>query len=169
VAEVLVIEMGGEPVFIPEESRPLYHAALTLAADHVIALVAEAAALLEKAAAGQQPSQPAGGGQAEGAHLDAALPVVGQQGGVPPGRLLRPLLAAALDNATRLGDLALTGPAARGDRTSIEADVAALLDASPGAAKAYLALARLTASRALAAGQLRTADAERLLDILGDA
>jgi len=142
VAEVLVIEMGGEPVFIPEESRPLYHAALTLAADHLIALVAEAAALLEKA---------------------------GQPGGVPPARLLRPLLAAALDNATRLGDLALTGPAARGDAMSITADVAALVDASPGAARAYLALARLSAGRALAAGLLRTADAERLLDILGDA
>ena len=142
VAEVLVIEMGGEPVFIPEESRPLYHAALTLAADHLIALVAEASALLEKA---------------------------GQPEGVPPGRLLRPLLAAALDNATRLGDLALTGPAARGDADSITSDVAALVDASPGAARAYLALARLSAGRALAAGQLRPADAERLLDILGDA
>ena len=169
VAEVLVIEMGGEPVFIPEESRPLYHAALTLAADHLIALVTEAAALLEKAAAWQPPSEPSASGQREVAHPDAALAQAGQPGGVPPGRLLRPLLAAALDNATRLGDLALTGPAARGDADSITADVAALVDASPGAAKAYLALARLSAGRALAAGQLRAADARRLLDILGDA
>jgi predicted short-subunit dehydrogenase-like oxidoreductase (DUF2520 family) len=169
VAEVLVIEMGGEPVFIQEESRPLYHAALTLAADHLIALVAEAAALLEKAASGRSPGEPAASGQFEAAQADVALPQAGQSGGVPPGRLLRPLLAAALDNATRLGDLALTGPAARGDAVSIAADVAALVDASPGAAKAYLALARLSAGRALAAGQLRAADAERLLDILGDA
>jgi len=154
VAEVLVIEMGGEPVFITEESRPLYHAALTLAADHLITLVAEAAALLERAAADQPPVEPLASGQ---------------PGSVPPGRLLRPLLAAALDNATRLGDLALTGPAARGDATSIAADVAALTDASPAAARAYLALARLSASRALAAGRLRAADAGRLLDILGDA
>lgn len=169
VAEVLVIEMGGEPVFIPEESRPLYHAALTLAADHLVALVAEAAALLEKAASGRSPGEPAVSGQPEAAHADVGLPLAGQSGGVPPGRLLRPLLAAALDNATRLGDLALTGPAARGDAESIAADVAALADASPGAAKAYLALARLSAGRALAAGQLRAADAGRLLDILGDA
>jgi predicted short-subunit dehydrogenase-like oxidoreductase (DUF2520 family) len=168
VAEVLVIEMGGEPVFIPEESRPLYHAALTLAADHLIALVAEATALLDRAAAGPQPGEPGGRGGREGGQLDAAPPVAGQLGGVPPGRLLRPLLAAALDNATRLGDRALTGPAARGDADTITADVAALVAASPGAAKAYLALARLSAGRALAAGQLRTADAERLLDILGD-
>ena len=169
VAEVLVIEMGGEPVFIPEESRPLYHAALTLAADHVIALVAEAAALLEKAAAGPQPSEATASGQPAGAFSDLGLSPVAQPESVPPGRLLRPLLAAALDNATRLGDLALTGPAARGDAMSIAADLAALADASPGAAKAYLALARLSAGRALAAGQLRAADAGPLLDILGDA
>jgi predicted short-subunit dehydrogenase-like oxidoreductase (DUF2520 family) len=169
VAEVLVIEMGGEPVFISEESRPLYHAALTLASDHLITLVAEAAALLGKAAAGQSPDDPEASDQQRAAGYSAALPLAGQAEGVPPGRLLRPLLAAALDNATRLGDLALTGPAARGDAEAITADVAALSQASPGAAKAYLALARLAAGRALAAGQLRAADAERLLDILGDA
>ena len=40
--------------------------------------------------------------------------------------------------------------------------------AEPSALKAYLALARLTADRALAAGQLSPNDAERLLDVLGD-
>lgn len=138
VAEVLVIEMGGEPVFIPEESRPLYHAALAFAANHLVALVAEAKDLLGMA-------------------------------GVPqPGRMLGPLLGAALDNAVRLGDAGLTGPVARGDDGSVAAHVAALSAASPGAVKAYLALARLTAGRALAAGMLRPADAERLLDVLGE-
>jgi len=46
--------------------------------------------------------------------------------------------------------------------------VAAIQAAEPGALKAYLALARLTADRALAAGLLRPNDAERLLDVLGD-
>ena len=142
VAEVLVIEMGGDPVTIPEENRPLYHAALALASSHLVALVAEAATLLGQATGGQPT--------------------------VPPGRMLRPLLAAALDNAVRLGDAGLSGPAARGDADGIAADVAALADASPGAVRAYLALARLTAGRALASGQLRPADAERLLDVLGD-
>ena len=35
------------------------------------------------------------------------------------------------------------------------------------AVAAYVAMARLTADRALAAGILRPADAERLLDVLG--
>ena len=138
VAEVLVIEMGGEPVFIPEESRALYHAALAFASGHLVALVAEAADLLARAGAEQ------------------------------PGRMLGPLLGATLDNAVRLGDASLSGPAASGDDGSVAAHVAVLSEASPGALKAYLALARLTADRALAAGTLRPADAERLLDVLGD-
>jgi hypothetical protein len=38
---------------------------------------------------------------------------------------------------------------------------------TPGAVAAYVAMARLTADRALAAGILRPSDAERLLDVLG--
>src|SRR5580704_3538203 len=37
-AEALVIEMGGEPVFVPEEHRDLYHASLAGAANHLITL-----------------------------------------------------------------------------------------------------------------------------------
>jgi predicted short-subunit dehydrogenase-like oxidoreductase (DUF2520 family) len=138
VAEVLVIEMGGEPVFIGEESRPLLAAALALASGHLAAITAEAASLLDKAGAQQ------------------------------PGRMLGPLLAAALDNAVRLGDTGLTGPAANGDASTAAAHLATLADASPGARTAYLVLAKLTVNRALAAGTLRTADAKRLLDVLGD-
>src|SRR5579863_2826282 len=84
-AEALVIEMGGEPVFIREEDRALYHAALASAANHLVALVAEAADLLTAV------------------------------GAANPGRMLGPLLSASLDNALRLGDAGLTGPVARGD------------------------------------------------------
>jgi predicted short-subunit dehydrogenase-like oxidoreductase (DUF2520 family) len=137
-AEALVIEMGGEPVFIAEENRSLYHAALAFAANHLVTLVAEAATLLRDAGA------------------DA------------PNRMLGPLLGAALDNALRFGDAGLTGPVARGDDGTVAAHVAAIAAAEPGALPAYLALARLTADRALAAGMLSASDAERLLDVLGD-
>ena len=137
-AEALVIEMGGEPVFIAEENRHLYHAALAFAANYLVTLVAEAADLLRKAGAGN------------------------------PDRMLGPLLGAALDNALRFGDAVLTGPVARGDDGTVAAHVAAIQAAEPGALKAYLALARLTADRALAAGLLQPKDAERLLDVLGD-
>jgi predicted short-subunit dehydrogenase-like oxidoreductase (DUF2520 family) len=139
-AEALVIEMGGEPVFIAEEHRDLYHAALAGAANHLITLVAQAEDLLRAA-------------------------------GVPdPARLLGPLLSAALDNALRFGDAGLTGPVARGDADTVAAHLAALdaePSASPAAVAAYIAMARLTADRALATGLLKPADAERLLGVLG--
>jgi predicted short-subunit dehydrogenase-like oxidoreductase (DUF2520 family) len=139
-AEALVIEMGGEPVFIAEEKRDLYHAALAGAANHLITLVAQATDLLKTA------------------------------GVTDPARLLSPLLFAALDNALRFGDAGLTGPVARGDAQTVAAHVSALEaapSASPAAVAAYIAMARLTADRALAAGLLKPADAERLLDVLG--
>jgi predicted short-subunit dehydrogenase-like oxidoreductase (DUF2520 family) len=139
-AEALVIEMGGEPVFISEQNRNLYHAALAGAANHLITLVAQAADLLRAA------------GVAE------------------PARLLGPLLFASLDNALRFGDAGLTGPVARGDAETVAAHVAALESepsASAAAVAGYIAMARLTADRALAAGLLKPADAERLLDVLG--
>ena len=139
VAEALVVEMGGEPVFIAEENRDLYHAALASGANHLVTLVVQSADLLRAA------------GVAE------------------PGRMLGPLLSAALDNALRLGDAALTGPVARGDAETVAAHIGALRDTAPEALPAYLALARLTADRALSAGTLNASDAQRLLGVLGGA
>jgi predicted short-subunit dehydrogenase-like oxidoreductase (DUF2520 family) len=86
-----------------------------------------------------------------------------------PARLLGPLLGAALDNSLRSGDAALTGPVARGDAGTVAGHVHAIAEQSPQAAAAYVAMARLTADRAMAAGRLNPADAERLLDALGGA
>jgi hypothetical protein len=48
----------------------------------------------------------------------------------------------------------------------VAAHVRALRAEAPEALPAYLALARLTASRALASGMLTAPDARRLLDVL---
>ncbi len=45
-AEALVIEMGGEPEWIAESARPLYHAALAIGANHLVTLVAQSMDLL---------------------------------------------------------------------------------------------------------------------------
>ncbi len=137
VAEVLVMEMGGEPVFIDDARRELYHAALASSANHLVTLVNQATDLLRQAGVEQ------------------------------PARMLSPLLYAALDNALRLGDDALTGPVARGDADTVASHIAALRQAAPEALPAYLALARLTADRALASGTLAAPDAQRLLAVLG--
>src|SRR4029453_74779 len=52
VAETLGLEMGGEPFFVAEEDRRLYHAALVTGANHLVTLVAEAADLLRSAGGG---------------------------------------------------------------------------------------------------------------------
>ncbi len=46
--------------------------------------------------------------------------------------MLGPLLGAALDNALRSGDAALTGPVARGDAGTVAAHVAELRKHAPG-------------------------------------
>ncbi|MEU8435309.1 DUF2520 domain-containing protein [Streptomyces sp. NPDC029216] len=137
-AEALVIEMGGEPEWIAEESRPLYHAALALGANHLVTLVAQAMELLRTA------------------------------GVEHPDRMLGPLLGAALDNALRSGDAALTGPVARGDAGTVAAHVSELRKHAPGTVAGYLAMARSTADRALAHGLLKPELAEDLLGVLAD-
>jgi predicted short-subunit dehydrogenase-like oxidoreductase (DUF2520 family) len=136
-AEALVIEMGGEPEWIAEQVRPLYHAALALGANHLVTLVAQSMELLREAGVGA------------------------------PDRMLGPLLGAALDNALRSGDAALTGPVARGDAGTVAAHVAELRAHAPHAVAGYLAMARTTADRALAHGLLKPEHAEDLLDVLG--
>ncbi|UQU65267.1 DUF2520 domain-containing protein [Couchioplanes caeruleus] len=83
-----------------------------------------------------------------------------------PAAVLSPLLHAALSNALSLGDAALTGPVSRGDAGTVRKHLDRL---TPESAPAYLALARRTADRAIAAGRLRPQDAALLLDVLADA
>src|SRR5699024_4778515 len=71
-----------------------------------------------------------------------------------PERILAPLLTAALDNALRYGDRALTGPVARGDAAAVSAHLRAMEDADPAAAESYRALALRTAQRVHAAPDL---------------
>ncbi|MFD6586926.1 Rossmann-like and DUF2520 domain-containing protein [Streptomyces anulatus] len=137
-AEALVIEMGGEPEWIAEESRPLYHAALALGANHLVTLVAQSMELLAKA------------------------------GVAAPDRMLGPLLGAALDNALRSGDAALTGPVARGDAGTVAAHIGELREHAPQAVAGYIEMARATADRALAHGLLKAELAEDLLVVLAD-
>jgi len=125
VGEALVVEMGAEPVRVPDAARPLYHTALAHGANHLVTLVAEAADLLKQAGVGD------------------------------PSRMLGPLLSAALDNALRHGDRALTGPVARGDVGTVRAHLRVLAEHAPEMLPTYRALAARTAERAEESGLLR--------------
>jgi predicted short-subunit dehydrogenase-like oxidoreductase (DUF2520 family) len=136
LAERLVSDLGGVAVPIAEEDRPLYHAALAHGANHLVTLVADAMDLLARA------------------------------GVADPAATLRPLLAAALDNALTDGADALTGPVARGDAGTVATHLRQISAVAPDSVELYAALARHTAARAVADGRLRAADAAGLLDAL---
>ena len=138
VAETLVMEMGGEPVWVPEASRSLYHAALTFGANNLMTLVNQTSELLATA------------------------------GITNPEALVAPLLSASLDNALRNGDSALTGPIVRGDAETVRDHLRVLGNFDPAVTQAYRSMARLTAVRALVAGVLQPQSAENLLAMLAD-
>lgn len=98
VAEALVVEMGGDPIWVPEDARVVYHAAMVLGSNYLNVLVNESISLLKEA--GMQD----------------------------PARLLTPLMSASLDNALRFGDKSLTGPIVRGDSRTVAKHLAALSD-----------------------------------------
>ena len=140
IAQALVVEMGAEPVVIAEADRPLYHAALAHASNHVTTLLGQSLHLLRD---------------------------IGVEN---PHRVLGPLVRATVDNALASGETALTGPVARGDANTVAAHIAALtelaeLSAAPttgagtagseaGVLEGYRTLGRLTAQRAAASGRL---------------
>ena len=138
VAEALVLEIGAEPVWIEESARGIYHAALAHGANHLVTLIAQSLQALRAA------------------------------GVESPARVLGPLVSAALDNALRAGDAALTGPVARGDAGTVAEHLRQLQSLTPDIRPTYVALARATAERALASGRLKPHVAEPLLDILAD-
>ncbi|GIH08367.1 hypothetical protein Rhe02_64340 [Rhizocola hellebori] len=135
-AAALVDDLGGTPEWIADEKRALYHAALAHGANHLVTLINEAADRLRDA------------------------------GVLHPEKVLDPLVRAALENALRMGDNALTGPVSRGDAGTVARHVAVLGETAPESLPVYRALARRTADRAISSGRLRSMDAEALLDVL---
>ena len=138
LAARLVADLGGVPEWVAEPDRALYHAALAHGANHLVTLVNEASDRLRDAGVGE------------------------------PEKVLGPLLRAALENSLRLGDAALTGPVSRGDAGTVSRHLDRLGAIAPESVPAYLAMARRTADRAIAAGRLRPSDAEPLLVVLAD-
>lgn len=137
VGQALALEIGAEPVRVPESARPLYHAALAHGANHLVALIDDAVVALRAALAG-------------GAGLDDAEFLGGGAAGSSAERVLAPLARAALENALARGPSALTGPAARGDGAAVRRHLAALetVDRSgPLIADAYRAQSRRAAAQ----------------------
>ncbi|MDY6871605.1 MAG: DUF2520 domain-containing protein [Actinomycetota bacterium] len=139
IAQSLVLEIGGEPFRVREDARPLYHAALAHAGNHVTTVILDAVEALRSALWGQE--------------------LLGQElvGDAPGGiaeRVIAPLARASLENALQRGQAALTGPVARGDAPAIGAHLRALAEVNPELAEAYRTNSLRTAQRAHASGDI---------------
>ena len=136
VAESLVVEMGGEPVWVPESARALYHAALSIGSNHLVTLVNDTLTLLDGVGVEQ------------------------------PARLVAPLLSASLDNVLRLRHAALTGPVSRGDVATVAAHVRTLSERAPEVLPSYAALARRTSEHAQSSGRITPDQADAVRQVL---
>lgn len=115
----LVLALGGNPLVLAPEAKPLYHAAAVFASNYVVALAAAAEELWAAA----------------GLPREAALPA------------LLPLMQGAVANLGALGTSgALTGPIARGDAETVARHLRALGQAAPALLPVYRALGNVALS-----------------------
>jgi len=117
--------LGGESAVVPEELRPLYHWAATLAAGGIVTLVATAQAVARRL------NLPESAARGYGKLASGAL----------EGALAAPSAAAAM-----------TGPIARGDTPTVESHFAALARAAPDLLPLAVELVRSGLARRAEAG-----------------
>ncbi len=115
LARILVRRLGGRPLVITEEAKPLYHAAFSFASNFFVVLLDTAASLLREAGIPEEKA----------------------------ADMLLPLLEGTLHNVKELDTAAsLTGPLVRGDAASVRTHLKAL-ERWPRYAAAYRKLSLL--------------------------
>ncbi|QNP92527.1 MULTISPECIES: Rossmann-like and DUF2520 domain-containing protein [Corynebacterium] len=134
VAELLIQSLEGVPVPVPEQGRAAYHAAMSHAANHTVALLTDAQRMLDHALLSP-----------DGDEQSAVYP------NPQSGFLLRRLVHAAVDNALDQRIDGLTGPAARDDAQAVLRHIQALRQLGGGMTmlpEAYVHAAERTAQLA---------------------
>lgn len=125
LGERLALDAGGAPFRLPDEAKPLYHAAAVFASNYLVTVTALAEELSRAA------------------------------GVPEPLTALAKLQAATLANLLAAGPAqALTGPAVRGDAATVARNLEALRARAPEAVRSYVALADLALELAQRAGRL---------------
>jgi predicted short-subunit dehydrogenase-like oxidoreductase (DUF2520 family) len=110
-ARALAEALGMRPFEVPEEKRAAYHAAAAMASNLLVALEESAAEVLDRI-------------------------------GIDDTReLLTPIVLRTAANWSELGQAALTGPIARGDRATVQRHRVALTESAPELVRLYDALA----------------------------
>jgi predicted short-subunit dehydrogenase-like oxidoreductase (DUF2520 family) len=137
VGERIADDVMARPFRLDDAMRPLYHAAAVFASNYLIVASGIAEDLFRRA-------------------------------GVPdPLRAMLPLQRASLDNVERLGPAeALTGPAVRGDASTIERNLVALDATASDVVAAYVELCRAALRMASEAGRLPEAGRSAVEEVL---
>jgi predicted short-subunit dehydrogenase-like oxidoreductase (DUF2520 family) len=137
LGERLANDLRGNPFRLSDEQRPLYHAAAVFASNYLVATVAL------------------------GEELFAAA-------GLPdPAGATIALVRATVDNLARLGpELALTGPAVRGDAGTVAKNLDALGRTAPRAVAAYVHMARVALDVGTRSGRLAEDARARVEEVL---
>jgi predicted short-subunit dehydrogenase-like oxidoreductase (DUF2520 family) len=136
--ERLAADIGASAFRLADDRRGLYHAAAVFASNYLVAT----------------------SGVAEGLFALAGVP--------DPLAAMHPLQEATLANVARLGPGdALTGPAVRGDASTIERNLQALAGSAPETVAAYVAMCRIALDLAERAGRLDGAGRAAVEAVLG--
>jgi predicted short-subunit dehydrogenase-like oxidoreductase (DUF2520 family) len=137
LGDALAVDLGGAPFHLQEDARPAYHAAAVFASNYLVATSDVAERLFAAA-------------------------------GVPePLAAMHPLQEATLANVARLGPgAALTGPAARGDASTIERNLGALAVDAPDTVAAYIAMCRVALDLSERNGRLDAVDRAAVESVL---
>jgi predicted short-subunit dehydrogenase-like oxidoreductase (DUF2520 family) len=135
----IVEDLGGVPIEIDPDQKPLYHAAAATASNLLVTVVDLALAMAERA----------------GLDRDEMLAA------------LLPLVRGSVENIGRVGvPDALTGPIARGDIGTVEGHLRSLARTAPDLLPAYTQLALRTVDVALRKGSLPAGSARDLVALL---
>jgi predicted short-subunit dehydrogenase-like oxidoreductase (DUF2520 family) len=139
-AKEIVRSLGAEYVLLDAQAKPLFHAACSVASNHLAALLGMSSSMLEKAG------------------LDEELSL----------KIVFPLVQRTLQNVKKIGaSAALTGPLIRGDQKTLLSHLRSL-DDTPDYSNPYKSLARLVLQMAERDGRLPSEKIKTLRDLLED-
>jgi len=135
----IAVDLGGRPVYIPEDVKPLYHAAACIASNYLVCLMNTAQEIYEEI--GLNPSE--------------------------SFNAFWPLVRGTIRNIEDKGTVqSLTGPIARGDVKTIESHLKSFRAKSPRHLEFYKTMAELTIAIGIKKGTLDPAAAGKIKKLL---
>jgi len=138
-ARIIVRDLGGIPIMITPDQKPLYHAAACFASNYLVSLLNVVEAIYASVGINE----------------------------INARRAYLPLIYGTLKSVENAGTIqALTGPIARGDAGTIEKHIAAMEKTQPQYSSLYSALGLVAADIARKKGTLSSQQAKIINDLL---